>query len=399
MAASDYNITILGGNFAGLSIAHYILRHTIPALKASNQNRKYRVTLISPSTHFFFKVGAPRLLSPELAPIDKAFVPIDDGFKNYPADRFHFVQGEATDLAQDKKTISVALTESGQTITVAYDTLVLATGTTSNSALWTLHGPHLKSRATFKDVLLRLPSAQSITIVGGGPAGVETAGEIAAQYGHSKTITLLSGNTRLLHRLRPAISRDAATYLAKLGVIVTHDLRLTAPAVLDEQTGQTQLSLSDGSTHTTDLFIDATGGKPNTSFLPASWLTPKGYVETDVKTLRATAAPPHVYAVGDVASYSLGSIFDVNNAIAPLASSILVDLSAEPATATATAAKQKIHNQSNTMTQLVPIGPSGGVGLLFGWRVPSWFVWLVKGRTYFFPMAKDLVMGKGYVKA
>lgn len=393
MAPSDYNITILGGNFAGLSIAHYLLRHTIPALEASNESTKYKITLITPSTHFFFKVGAPRLLSPKLAPIDKAFIPIADGFKDYPADRFHFVQGEATALDQEKKTISVTLTETGETTTVTYDSLVLATGTTSNSALWTLHGSHLKSRATFKDVLLRLPSAQSITIVGGGPAGVETAGEIAAQYGHTKSITLLSGNTRLLHRLRPDTSADAATYLTKLGVTVTHDLRLASTAVLDDTTGRTELLLSDGSTRTTDLFIDATGGKPNTAFLPPSWLTPKGYVETDVKTLRATAAGPNVYAVGDVASYSLGSIFDVNNAIAPLASSILVDLSS------GTAAKQKIHNQANTMTQLVPIGPSGGVGLLFGWRVPSWFVWLIKGRTYFFDKAEALVMGRDYVKA
>lgn len=411
MAASDHNIIILGGNFAGLSIAHYLLRHTIPALEASsNASQKYKVTLISPSTHLFFKVGAPRLCSPALAPIDKAFLPIADGFKTYPPDRFRFLQGEATDLAQDTKTITVTLTESNEpttTTTVTYDSLVLATGTTSNSPLWTLHGSHLTSRAAFKDLLLRLPHAHTITIVGGGPAGVETAGELAAQYGRSKSITLLSGTTRLLPRLPPPTSRDAAAYLsAKLGVTVTHNLRLASASALDDATGRTRLALDDGTTRTTDLFIDATGAKPNTSFLPPAWLNANGYVQTDVRTLRATAAGPHVYAVGDVASYSLGSLFDVNNAIAPLASSVLVDLSSSSSSsgmgggsAAVAKKKQKIHKQSETMTQLVPIGPGGGVGLLFGWRVPSWLVWAAKGRSYFFWMAEGVVRGKDYVKA
>lgn len=419
MTASEHNITILGGNFAGLSITHYLLRHTIPALEASNRSKTYKVTVVCPSSHFFFKVGAPRLVSPELAPIDKAFIPINDGFKHYSKDRFCFVQGEATELKEDKRIITVKLTEYGDTIVVPYDSLILATGTTSKSALWTLHGSHLKTRAAFQDLLPRLPEAQSITVVGGGPAGVETAGELGAQYGRKKDITILSGSTRLLHRLRPAISSDAASHLSKLGVTVTHNLKVES-SFLNERTGQTQLSLSDGSTISTDIFIDATGGTPNTSFLPASWLTPKGYVETDVKTLRATAAGPNVYAVGDVASYSLGGILDVNNAIVPLASTISVDLSSlsSPAetnemphdknngglrsfcpSSTAPTPKQKLYDQSLTETQIVPIGPKGGVGAVFGWRVPSWFVWALKSRTYMFEKAEELVMGVDYVKA
>ncbi|MCJ1363745.1 hypothetical protein MMC16_002854 [Acarospora aff. strigata] len=395
MAAGDYDIVILGGNFGGLRVAHYLLRQTIPALEASDNSRTYKVTLVSPSTKFFFKVGAPRLFSPKLAPVDKAFLSIDDGFKDYPKERFRFVQGEAIDLKEQKRNVTVKLTESGETATVAYDSLVLATGSTSNSALWTLHGSDSKSRAAFEEILPKLPEAKSITVIGGGPAGVETAGELGAQFGHTKKVTMLSGSSRLLTKLRPATSEEAASHLSKLGVTVTHNLRLSSSSLI-ESTGQTQLTLSDGSTTTTDIFIDATGATPNTSFLPTSWLTAKGHVETDVKTLRATAAGPNVYALGDVASYSLGSIFDVNNCVIPLASSILVDLSPP---SPSLASKQKLHNQSNTMTQLVPIGPKGGVGLVFGWRVPSWFVWAIKSRTYMFDKAVEPVMGLEYIKA
>ena len=49
--------------------------------------------------------------------------------------------------------------------------------------------------------------------------------------------------------------------------------------------------------------------------------------------------------------------------------------------------------------QVVPIGPSGGVGIIAGWRVPSWFVWLIKARTYFIEKADEIVMGTEFLKA
>jgi hypothetical protein len=35
---------------------------------------------------------------------------------------------------------------------------------------------------------------------------------------------------------------------------------------------------------------------------------------------------------------------------------------------------------------LVPIGSGGGVGAFMGWRTPSWFVWMLKGRDYMLGM-------------
>ena len=44
--------------------------------------------------------------------------------------------------------------------------------------------------------------------------------------------------------------------------------------------------------------------------------------------------------------------------------------------------KDKIFKEDMRETQLVPIGRSKGVGAMMGWRVPSFLVWLVKGRDY-----------------
>lgn len=50
---------IVGASFGGLSIAHYICRHTLPKLKDA-KDAKYELHLIDPSTHFWWHNAAPR---------------------------------------------------------------------------------------------------------------------------------------------------------------------------------------------------------------------------------------------------------------------------------------------------------------------------------------------------
>lgn len=175
-----HNILIIGANFGGIGAAHYLLRHTIPILESKDQSTTYKVTLISPSTHFFWKIGAPRTLaSPDLLPISKAFALIEDGFKDYPSDRFELVLGSATSLNESLKNVTIDPLAPSSTTSVSYSTLIIATGTKSTSALWTLHGSHTKSIEAFEALHKSLPEASSILIAGGGPAGTETAGRLS----------------------------------------------------------------------------------------------------------------------------------------------------------------------------------------------------------------------------
>lgn len=48
--------------------------------------------------------------------------------------------------------------------------------------------------------------------------------------------------------------------------------------------------------------------------------------------------------------------------------------------------------------QIVPVGPSKGVGAVFGWRVPSIFVWLLKGRDYMIPKGPASISGSQWNK-
>ncbi|KAI4233031.1 MAG: hypothetical protein LQ352_008287 [Teloschistes flavicans] len=389
------SIVVIGASYAGLATAHYFLKHTIPSLEKTN-NTKYKLTLISATTHFFHKVGAPRALaSSDLLPISKIFIAIEDGFKTYDPEHFQLVIGEAKSIDEANKTISVSPTYDSPTTntpkSIPYSTLILATGASSESPLWSIPGSHEKTIAALKATQSALSTAKTVLIAGGGPAGVETAGEIASLFPNINT-TLLSGNDRLLTRLRPAIAATAESKLASMGVTTIHGLKaLSATPAAEAQTTTTQVKLSDGSTRTVDLYILATGIRPNTAFLPRHWLTETGYVITaDKLSLRGPV--DHVYAIGDVAGYSLGGVFDIMDAVRPLASTVAADLGVPGAKAVG-------FKQTVTETQLVPIGPGGGVGALFGWRVPSFVVWMIKSRDYMVGSVVGTVMGEKYVKA
>jgi NADH dehydrogenase FAD-containing subunit len=72
---------------------------------------------------------------------------------------------------------------------IKYDSLVIASGTTSSSPLWTINDSHEVSRTAIRALRKELPNASMILIAGAGSVGVETNGEIASAYPKAK-ITL-----------------------------------------------------------------------------------------------------------------------------------------------------------------------------------------------------------------
>lgn len=399
-----HNIVIVGGNLAGVATAHYLLRHVLPKLNAFDSDKPtIKITLISPSDHTFFKIGAPRAFfsnTPSLS--DKVFASIPDGFSQYKSSEFDFIQGEAVNVDEATETISVKIANSTALTSVQYDSLVVATGTTSSSPLWTLHGDHHQTKNAALDIHERLLKAKTILIAGGGAAGVETAGEIAAQH-NKKDITILSGGTQLLSRLKNKnAGKTAEKRLEALGVRTIHNIKVIKSTRLS--TGTTTVELSDGSTQTFDIYIETTGGKPNTSFLPPSWLDNTKRVDTDMGTLRAIKAPAGVYSIGDVASYSIGSILDAEWPVPALGYSIWSDLRGkidggeQGLLVNKGSLTEKKYKQMEKDMQVVPIGPNGGVGVIFGWQIPNFFVWLIKSRTFFMEKAPGKATGAEFLK-
>ena len=317
------------------------------------------------------------------------FRSIAEAFKEYPSGQFKFIQGSAKGVDAEKKVVTL---EDGTIL--SYAALVIATGTKSESPLWTLNGPHEETMQAHKDIQAALPNAKSVLIAGGGPAGVESTGEIAARF--PAKVTILSGSTRLLTRSEDeSFGHDAENRLKEMGVEVIHNVRVT----LVKKGKPTEVTLSDGTIRQVDLYIDATGGRPNNSFVPSSWLNEKGQILNDYDTMRVKIpSVKYVYAIGDVASYSRGAAVDVGNAVPPLGTSVYLDLEAAVGgqnektgeshgglfswilPSKSTGLKQKTFKPMDVY--IIPIGPKGGVGILFGHRIPSFMVWLLKCRDF-----------------
>lgn len=411
-----HQVVIIGASFGGIPAAHGLLKDIFPALSASRK-QKYKVVVIAPNDQFYWKIGAPRaIVNPKALPLEKVLLPIADGFKKFPKDQYDFIHAFASSIDPDTKTVTTSTDQK-----VHYDSLVIASGTTFASSAWTTSNGLDALREDLAELHKKIPAASSILVAGGGAVGTETCGELAEVYGGKKELTLLSGSSQLLPRLKNKIvGQDAEARLSKLGVKVVHGVRVTS--WIKTADGKTSLRLNDGTERVVDVYIDSTGDRPNSSFVPGAWLDSKGYVKTNNGTLRLDVPDiSNVYCVGSVGSYSDGAVFDCKFAMKPLLESIRLDLigkkgetSISPTAslnptpagwsawltswipfyrATDSGNRKILYKKIQSDTQLVPIGSKQGVGIGFGWKLPSFAVVMAKSKDYMVSNGPKLING------
>jgi apoptosis-inducing factor 2 len=177
-------VLILGASYAGLKIAHHLLKNTLPAVK------DLKVIIVSPTTHVFFNIAAPRAIIPGQIPDEKIVAPYEPAFSNYPSSSYEIVVGSATNVDPANKKVEID-TKSGVR-TVAYDTLVVTTGSNTGDMPWKASGSHEQFLDTLHSTQEKVKKAKSIVVGGSGVTGVETAGELGFEYGKTKEITLVS---------------------------------------------------------------------------------------------------------------------------------------------------------------------------------------------------------------
>ena len=146
-----------------------------------------------------------------------------------------------------------------------------------------------------------------------------------------------------------------------------------------------------------DIYIPAFGTRPNTSFVTDSaLLTSDRRINTNTSTLRVDAAGPRVYAVGDVGSYANPAIHQILAAIPVVTANIKRDLMAD--VGNEVTGEDRVFKEDKRETQMVPIGKSKGVGAAMGYKLPSFMVWLIKGRDYWLWTTGNLWSGKQWAK-
>jgi len=409
--APQKNIVILGGSYGGVSAAHYLLKHAVPQLP---DTASYQVVLVSASSQVICRPACPRaLISDDMFDQEKLFVSIPKVFEQYPKDSFRFINATATELDHINRTVFVSFA-TGNIEKIDFHALVIATGASTPSPLLGLNRDDVFLRTNWAAFRKALPTAKSIVIAGGGPAGIETAGELGeylngrAGWLSSKlaspkvSITVVTAGSEILPALRPAIARKAEEYLAKVGVTVVKDARVktVAPdgAGSDSVATKATVTLEDGTTLVADLYIPATGTRPNTGFVHESLLAADGRVDTNASTLRVDKAGPRVYAVGDVASYARPAVHLILSAIPVLCANIKRDLLLASGAEKSSVGEDRVFKEDTRETQMVPIGKSKGVGAAMGYQLPSFMVWLIKGRDYWLWTTGGLWSGKQWAK-
>ena len=381
---SPPTVLVLGASFVGIAAAHRLLR-LLPA--------EYRVVLVSPSDHLYWNMAVPRALVKNnqfLGGADNSaalFYPILPGFAAHAANRFEFVLGTATAL--DPAANTAAITTAAGPRSISYTHVIIATGGRAHDD-WPFKA--LASRAATEAALssanARIAAAERIVLSGAGPAGVETAGEIATLWkGAGKSVVLLDSADGPLPMLPPHVRAEARRQLQRLGVEVRSNTRVVKSSPTDS--GGVQLELSSGDTLTADLHIPTRGLVPNTSFVPAALLDASGFVR--VSGRMRSLEVENVWSAGDAAAVHVKTLMTVGPMIDALVASLVAAvLAGQPE-------RVKEHaNPESTATMLVPVGGgfAAGTGILFGWRPWGVLIWLLKGRSFFISNASKVALGQ-----
>jgi NADH dehydrogenase FAD-containing subunit len=183
-------VVIAGGGLAGHRIA-FALQH------------EAEVTLIDPKDYFEVPMAVPRMLvEPDRA--REAVIPFTDFLPSV-----RLVQGSLRSYRP-----GFVMTDSGE---VPFDYLVIATGAGySGDLIKASDGTAGKRSSSLREWAGRIRVANHVLIVGGGPVGVEVAGEILEDL-PGKRLTLVQRGDTLLPGLTPRPQRYALELLRKRG--------------------------------------------------------------------------------------------------------------------------------------------------------------------------------------
>ncbi|KAJ0421546.1 putative apoptosis-inducing factor [Aspergillus carlsbadensis] len=368
------NIVILGASYAGLSTAHQILKQS-----TKSASSPVKITLISRDTHLYWNIAAPRAVaSAKEVPDEKIFVPIAEGFRRYSQKQFEFVLGSAIGVDGGSKVVTVSAGEGEssekETIEISYDVLVICTGSdTKVPTPFKSRGSTEATKAALHRYQQLVKAAKSILVVGAGPTGVETAGELAAEFGSQKKIILASATATVLPgpTRPPSVSKTAEAQLRGLNIDVRLSTKVTTETQLPD--GTWTITLSNGENLAVDMYIPTFGVKPNTSFLPAGFLDADGFVMVD-EYLRVKGIKD-VYAIGDVSDVQGPQAFHIKAQSKYLAKSVVLG-------ATGKGGAVVPYKASGSDMLAVQIGKKAGTGHAGSMKLPSFMVAYVR-KTLF----------------
>ncbi|KFA74349.1 hypothetical protein S40288_06687 [Stachybotrys chartarum IBT 40288] len=369
-------VVILGAGWAGLPLAHKLLKYTLPKLP------QLKVILVSPNDHFFWNVAATRGIIPGEIPDPELFVPIGPAFKQYPAESFELVLGKAAGLDQAGNVVSVRL-NTGSEWSIVYNHLVVATGSRLTSGLpLKLLDSYEATLSAWHDLQREVGAAKSIIVAGGGATGVEVAGELAARYQAAKQITLVIDGDEPLPTASSSVRATLTRDLQKLGVTTVTKTRV-AGADKNAETGRWTITTNNARIQA-DLYLPLFGITVNSSFLPRQLLDDSGSLRLspDMRVM----GTDNVWGIGDIGNLEAKQLTVIDAQIIHLATALDTVLT------TSNPAAPYRPNEKKMI--FLSLGRKHATGQIGNWKLWGFMVNYVKGRRLFVDTAKGYVHGQ-----
>ncbi|EMG50453.1 ptaL Oxidoreductase ptaL [Candida maltosa Xu316] len=363
MTKDEKKVIIIGASYAGIHALKFLLK---------SSSTKLDIAVISPSESAYFNAAAPRLLV-EPEQIDKAIFSVKNTVEKSSNNTIHttkFIKATVTKVDLDEQKVYFGDSELG------YDYLIIASGARAKSPVYKLGNTtdHTHTVKALKEVASEIKNAESVAVIGGGSTGVETAAEIAYAY-RDKTVFLYTGAASPLPNFPQSSISGAVKKLGNLKVKIVNNERVNVE-------NNTTVKLQDGTTRNYGLVIQASGVIPNTEYLPASVLDKAGFVETDANLRLKDHA--NVIAFGDVVALGTSSIVDlVFNQEPIFQKTVEYEVFDNKKT------QLKPYVRPTSLTTFVPVGKDGGVGLFFGYCVPSFLVRFFKSKDFMISKAGE----------
>lgn len=325
-------------------------------------------------------MAAVRAIVPGVLKEEDYTRPIAPGFAKYPAEAFEFIIGSAEAVDTSAKTIKVAVGGAEPSEReLSYDYLVVATGTRNAGTTdvpWKNNGTHEEITALLDATREKVKAASHIVVAGAGATGVETAAELAFEYGNpkdpsikKKTIVLLSSEKAVLNG--DSIAASVTNELKKLNVTVRGSARVASATASPDAPGKTVVVLESGETILTDLYLPTMGMTPNTEFLGPAHLTDKGFVDVD-DFYAVKGGADGVWAAGDVVCKPRGSFVHADKQAAGVAKNIDAVLRGKAQAPVKTIPIDVL---------LVATGRARGAGRMGPVKAFSFMVHAIKGKT------------------
>jgi NADPH-dependent 2,4-dienoyl-CoA reductase/sulfur reductase-like enzyme/rhodanese-related sulfurtransferase len=281
-------ILIVGGVAGGASCATRIRRLC----------EEYEIIMFEKGSYVSFaNCGLPYFIGDVIVEEEKLLVATPELFKN----RFNIQvcsDTEVLSIDRDSKALTVRDLKTGIDRIEPYDALVLSTG---SSAVWPsiegidLPGIHaLRTIPDSRKIRAELPDMKHAVVMGAGYLGLELAENLVKR---GVKVTVLQSSGQIMPTLDLEMARFMTTYLIQHGI----DLRLNAQVIKFQKNTDDRLvvSLTEGSSITTDAVMISIGVKPQTALAVQTELNLGEQGGIRVNEFMETS-DPFIWAVGDV---------------------------------------------------------------------------------------------------